>query len=688
MATPDSLFSAPQTPATEAPSPPGSAPPPPSTAAPPAFVPRAVKRRPAPARPTAAALLAAQSSTSQQQAPPATTSTSSTPSDVKPSTPAATAQTAPKLSAAERDRLETLLCTIETSLSDYGLSVHRLAGGDSRKTGLLEQYKAGREWLHISQILNLPPVRALTGTLADVQKALRLRDSPIVAVDEAGYQLGRKQLPDVQRLEALDPADWDDAVVYLENVPFTPALGDTSLTLFLASALASTPQRILLPPAFDRNDPLALDPAPDGANTDDQSSQAAAFRAAQDEGKKRAKGLPKGGGAFKGFAFVVLPSKEEAERVLSEWSWEREGDESAENDDEGDEGDEAEEDAEMADASTGAEGKGKGKAKKDKPSSEGELHALRYPPAQRDQPPHLAKSAAPAPRDPPSSSTKRHNKRAASPSSPVPEGGADPDASFASSTGRSAGQSTSKRPKRASSPSTALQSRLRAIRTPSPGLDLASDAALDVQGAYPEKCVLWVRNVHEKSNRTTLKALFGALLDSLQEGSSKGVEFVDYEKGLDTCYLRFSAPSLASLVQSHLLSAPSLHLAPTALSPVALLSPSSRTAAESDARRPLAVSLLEGEQERRYWANVPEATRRAARKAAGGKVGLLKEPGTESSGAAGGRGAGGRGKGKRKNEANGGSSAVATSATAEASEPQDAAVGEEQPRKRKKPSRM
>lgn len=145
MATPDSLFSAPQTPATEAPSPPGSAPPPPSTAAPPAFVPRAVKRRPAPARPTAAALLAAQSSTSQQQAPPATTSTSSTPSDVKPSTPAATAQTAPKLSAAERDRLETLLCTIETSLSDYGLSVHRLAGGDSRKTGLLEQYKAGRE---------------------------------------------------------------------------------------------------------------------------------------------------------------------------------------------------------------------------------------------------------------------------------------------------------------------------------------------------------------------------------------------------------------------------------------------------------------------------------------------------------------------------------------------------------------
>jgi len=40
--------------------------------------------------------------------------------------------------------------------------------------------------------------------------------------------------------------------------------------------------------------------------------------------------------------------------------------------------------------------------------------------------------------------------------------------------------------------------------------------------------------VNEKSSKTSLKGLFKKLLDQLQEGSGNGVEFVDYEKGLET----------------------------------------------------------------------------------------------------------------------------------------------------------
>ncbi|GAA5919824.1 hypothetical protein JCM5296_001218, partial [Sporobolomyces johnsonii] len=184
-------------------------------------------------------------------------------------------------------------------------------------------------------------------------------------------------------------------------------------------------------------------------------------------------------------------------------------------------------------------------------------------------------------------------------------------------------QPPSKRTKRASSPS--LSHRLKRIRTPSPGLNLDSDAALDIQGAFPEGCVVWVRNVHEKSSKTSLKALFGRLLEGLQEGSGKGVEFVDYEKGLETCYIRFSSSPLALLTSTHLSTTPTLHLAPTSLAPVSSLSPNSRSEAESALRRPIAVERLTGESERRYWAGLPEATRRAARKGAGGKVGLVKE---------------------------------------------------------------
>jgi len=70
----------------------------------------------------------------------------------------------------------------------------------------------------------------------------------------------------------------------------------------------------------------------------------------EDEGNK-AVGLPKGGGGFRGFAFVVLENREEVERVLREWG-------------EGDREEElkvGEEDTEMGES--GNEGKGKGKGK-------------------------------------------------------------------------------------------------------------------------------------------------------------------------------------------------------------------------------------------------------------------------------------------------------------------------------------
>lgn len=87
--------------------------------------------------------------------------------------------------------------------------------------------------------------------------------------------------------------------------------------------------------------------------------------------------------------------------------------------------------------------------------------------------------------------------------------------------------------KRRRAPSPILERRIARLRTPSPAAaaDLGSSTALGIQGAYPEGCVVWVRNVHEKSTKTSLKNLFAALLEELQEGSGKGVEFVDYEKG-------------------------------------------------------------------------------------------------------------------------------------------------------------
>lgn len=158
------------------------------------------------------------------------------------------------------------------------------------------------------------------------------------------------------------------------------AADDSSLSTFLASALSTVPQRVIIPPMYDRANPLALDPIE--ASGSGEHSQAEAFRAAQDaqQGKRRARPLPKSGGPFKGFAFVLLPNKEDAERVLGEWAWEggappREDEaagDGAEEEAGDDDGDEGEEDAEMVEAhqqgkDDGAE-KQDGAAKKSKPT--------------------------------------------------------------------------------------------------------------------------------------------------------------------------------------------------------------------------------------------------------------------------------------------------------------------------------
>lgn len=181
---------------------------------------------------------------------------------------------------------------------------------------------------------------------------------------------------------------------------------------------------------------------------------------------------------------------------------------------------------------------------------------MRNPPDAKDQPPHLRESNVPT-RESTSSSLAALGgvERTSSPPS-------DAHALDRSSLSSSAPRKRAKR-ERASSPSvaqanallgaaTTLPRHTRKLRTPSPlppsttgdgVLDLSSDVALSIQGAYPQGCVLWVRNVHEKSSKTSLKSLFGKLLDDLQEGSGKGVEFVDYEKGLET--VRLPPPPLS-----------------------------------------------------------------------------------------------------------------------------------------------
>ena len=86
-------------------------------------------------------------------------------------------------------------------------------------------------------------------------------------------------------------------------------------------------------------------PPPEITNPESDYDQSAAFAQSQAAAngkavRRKGKGLPSGGGPFRGYAFVVVESKEDAERITKEWEWESSG---AEHEKEGQE-DEMEQD--------------------------------------------------------------------------------------------------------------------------------------------------------------------------------------------------------------------------------------------------------------------------------------------------------------------------------------------------------
>lgn len=62
----------------------------------------------------------------------------------------------------------------------------------------------------------------------------------------------------------------------------------------------------------------------------------------------------------------------------------------------------------------------------------------------------------------------------------------------------------------------------------------ALDGALDPSAPFPPKCLVFVRNVHPETNKTTLKALFTAHAfgSDASQGAAAALDYVDYSKGM------------------------------------------------------------------------------------------------------------------------------------------------------------
>ncbi|SCZ97949.1 BZ3500_MvSof-1268-A1-R1_Chr3-3g06477 [Microbotryum saponariae] len=631
--------------------------------------------------PTASASLGASSGTSHaplsldddRPPPPAPIASTSTAAP-----PTVAPRPDPKLSTKEKDRLQTLLATIESSFSDWGLSTYQ------RQNGMLQRLKQDpNQNVHLQYVVRLDPIIALTNNQADLQKALRHKTSSVVEVRPSGhlhcflgkhesepfsnvyqldpndpFQLHVKRTLHYDRLEHLTPSHWDPCILYLEHVP-SPTHHSLPLVELLAQLLRTTIQRIILPPGYDPSNPPSSDalhtPSSDRPTQSELFDQSRSVAKDKDHEKGKGKGLrlPKSGGTFKGFVFVIVEDVEDAQRVLSEWDWDwdAQGDKVEQDEAEALEKEleseiEREMGMEVEVKVEDQERAGEEQVDLVKVAKKGGMRAITYLRWLEFQAEYLIYQQA-------LEGLKKEGYRSSSKSyyngyddrEPIPSKDLPPHLRIPSSSSASSSNLNSKT-KRPSTNELASSTPHKKPRTsdlpppapapragkPLPALD--SRAALKLHGAYPLDCVLWVRNLHENSTKGALRTLFSKLLDRLEEGSGKGCEFVDYEKGLESAKVRFSTPHHAQLVRTHFEQNPTRHTRRDYFSfeKEPMTPPEGMEEQDlhgggvgplGEGRRLVVAELLKGDLEREYWDKIPEEKRRDARKSAKVEVGIV-----------------------------------------------------------------
>ena len=123
---------------------------------------------------------------------------------------------------------------------------------------------------------------------------------------------------------------------------------------------------------------------------------------------------------------------------------------------------------------------------------------------------------------------------------------------------------------------------------------------------YPYGCLVFVRNIHPETNKTTLRALFSSVLQNEPHDALKkdGLDYVDFNKGVDSCYLRLSTPAHTDALV--------LHFTEQQLIQAYGLDDRGMAIGSSLTAKPIVLEKVLDKREEVYWERVPEKVRRQA----------------------------------------------------------------------------
>ncbi|KAG1801952.1 uncharacterized protein BJ212DRAFT_1304942, partial [Suillus subaureus] len=117
----------------------------------------------------------------------------------------------------------------------------------------------------------------------------------------------------------------------------------------------------------------------------------------------------------------------------------------------------------------------------------------------------------------------------------------------------------------------------------------------------PLRLSVFARNLHLETNKTTLRALFATAFGSSPVNPA-GIDYVDFNKGMDSCYLRLASPEHGRILVDHFSGQPVVQSHG--------LDDIGKTPGTS--QKAISTEIIEGKKEEVLLGGVPEKVRRQA----------------------------------------------------------------------------
>ncbi|KAF8318107.1 hypothetical protein DL93DRAFT_429236 [Clavulina sp. PMI_390] len=145
-------------------------------------------------------------------------------------------------------------------------------------------------------------------------------------------------------------------------------------------------------------------------------------------------------------------------------------------------------------------------------------------------------------------------------------------------------------------------------------LHITEEASRDPP-AYPLGRLIFVKNVHPETSKTTLKQFLGKALVGFEgaPGVVKGkeIDYVDYQKNMDSCHIRLTDPGISQRVGEYFSTQALYQLNGLADTP----------SLDGDkSSKPVHVEVVTGLKEELYWMKLPEKVRLEALREGGGST--------------------------------------------------------------------